>query len=435
MAIELPENRKEIEAEAQADVQAELQNSNPFLRRSYLLAIIRAMSGRLFDFYNQIREMLIDIFPDTARGSFLDRWGGWVGITRNGASTAAGFCNFTGTLTTAIPDSTQVSSQGGIAFETSSASAIAAESLNVTELTRSAGTAFATTDLPHNLGSGMSVTIVGANETEYNGTYTIVATDVNKFTYDIVGTPVSPATGTITADVERALVEIISVDLGSQNNLDGSTPVTLSTPIAGVDSTALVGFGGVGGGVDSETDEDYRIRVRDRWANPLTLFNVQAITEQAQSVPGVTRVFVFPVTPDVGDVTVYFLRDNDVDIIPSPAEVTDVKNALLEITPANTDPANLFVDGPVPNTVDFTFLSITPQSIPMRNAIEENLAQLFRENVEVGVNLTSDTYRSAIFNTVNPETLEPLQAFTLSAPSGDVVIAANEIPVLGTVVF
>ena len=86
MTIQIPDNRKEIENAAKADVQAELENSNPFLRRSFLLAMIRAIAGRTFDFYNQLRQLLLAIFPNTATGTFLDMWGSWVGLARNPAT-------------------------------------------------------------------------------------------------------------------------------------------------------------------------------------------------------------------------------------------------------------------------------------------------------------------------------------------------------------
>lgn len=69
--------------------------------------------------------------------------------------------------------------------------------ISVTSLTRSGSTVTATTSVNHNLADGVSTTVSGANETEYNGTFTVTVTGVNTFTYEIVGTPTTPATGTI----------------------------------------------------------------------------------------------------------------------------------------------------------------------------------------------------------------------------------------------
>jgi hypothetical protein len=49
----------------------------------------------------------------------------------------------------------------------------------------------------HGYESGESVTISGADQTEYNGTYTITVVDEDTFTYTFAGSATTPATGTI----------------------------------------------------------------------------------------------------------------------------------------------------------------------------------------------------------------------------------------------
>ena len=51
----------------------------------------------------------------------------------------------------------------------------------------------------HGYLDGTPVTIAGANQTAYNGTFTIFYVDANTFTYAVSSAPVSPATGTITS--------------------------------------------------------------------------------------------------------------------------------------------------------------------------------------------------------------------------------------------
>ena len=53
----------------------------------------------------------------------------------------------------------------------------------------------------------------------------------------------------------------------------------------------------------------------------------------------------------------------------------------------------------------------------------------------VGENVDEDAYRSAIYNTVDPDTGELVDTFSLSGPVGDVVIASGEIGVLGSIVY
>jgi len=65
-------------------------------------------------------------------------------------------------------------------------------------IVRSASTA-TVTHTAHGLVTGDGVSIVGANQQEYNGIYTITVTGVNTYTYTVSGTPDTPATGTITS--------------------------------------------------------------------------------------------------------------------------------------------------------------------------------------------------------------------------------------------
>jgi hypothetical protein len=67
----------------------------------------------------------------------------------------------------------------------------------VTSVTRSNNVATVTTTTPHGYITGADVTIKGANESAYNGRVNITVLDEVTFTYHCVGSPTTPATGTI----------------------------------------------------------------------------------------------------------------------------------------------------------------------------------------------------------------------------------------------
>lgn len=69
----------------------------------------------------------------------------------------------------------------------------------VSSLTRSGTTATADTGAPHGFTSGDFVTIAGANQADYNGEVQVTVSDSDTFTYQVANSPVTPATGTITA--------------------------------------------------------------------------------------------------------------------------------------------------------------------------------------------------------------------------------------------
>jgi uncharacterized phage protein gp47/JayE len=435
MALNLPDNATEVVQRAKTDVLRAAPTSNPFLKNSWLGALVTGYANRVYDFYLQLKEAIKQSIPDTATGTYLSRWSNIWGINKLAASFASGQVVFTGTATTNIPVTTIVADSDGVEYETQAAVVISAQTIAVTSITRSGTTATVTTTSAHNLASEVPVTIAGAVETEYNGVQTITVTGTDTFTFTVAGSPSTPATGTITAAFTTALAAVVAVVAGIAGNQAADTELTLQSPIAGVDNSAYVIYGAVDGGVDVEDDDGLRERFLFRLQNPVALFNTAAITTQAKTVAGVTRVFVQAITPAVGQVTVYFMRDNEDPAIPSASEVTAVETALLEILPANTDPTDLIVAAPTAVSTDFTFGSLSPSTATMKAAIEGNLAQFFSETASVGTDITEDAYRSVIYNTVDTVTGDSVVSFALSAPTGTVTIATGQIGTLGAVTF
>lgn len=70
---------------------------------------------------------------------------------------------------------------------------------SVTSITRTGTTATVTTSVATNIKTGTTVTITGANQSAYNGSFVVTVTGSNTFTYEVTGSPATPATGTITA--------------------------------------------------------------------------------------------------------------------------------------------------------------------------------------------------------------------------------------------
>lgn len=70
---------------------------------------------------------------------------------------------------------------------------------NVSSITRSGTTATVTTVEAHQYSTADTVTISGASQGAYNGSFTITVLSVNTFTYTVSGAPATPATGTILA--------------------------------------------------------------------------------------------------------------------------------------------------------------------------------------------------------------------------------------------
>jgi len=435
MTFIIPDNADELVSGSLTDIQRELFGSNPFLANSWLRALSVSQSNRVFDFYLQLEGAVGENLPDTATGLFLERWASIFGLGRLPGAAGSGNLAITGTVGSSVNATILYQSPEGISYVVNAAGTITAQSLSVT-LISTGLVATATTASAHGLSANIPVTISGANEVDYNVTNAaITVLTPTTFTYTMANDPVSPATGTILAGFDAGSITVEAETFGIETNQIVNTLLTIQAPLPGINSIAGVDANEIIDGLDQETDDDLRDRLLERLRNPVAHFNDSDIIAQAKTVVGVTRVFVFDVTPALGQVTINFMRDNDDVSIPSAAEVTEVKDAILLIKPANTADADVIVAAPVAVATAFTFSAINPDTVTMRTAITASLNQFFDEETKVGVDVIEIAYQTAIQNTVDTTNGNPLISFTLSAPSGDITITTGEIGTLGTVTY
>jgi len=435
MAIDLPTSATEIDQRMKVDVNRELPNANPFLKNSWLGALVTALANRVYDFHYALKKAEREAIPDTAVIN-LEQWAAIWNILRKAASPATGNINVTGTATTTVPAGTLWTTTDGIRYQSTIVKTIAAQALAVSTITRSGTVATLTTVSDHLLASNTIITITGAAQPGYNVTSVeCTVTSATTLNYTPVGSPASPATGTPVLNVSAVSVPIQALDFGEDANQDFDTPLTLASPITNVDDVANVDYSALGGGSDQETDASLRERMLYKIQNPIAHFNSAEIISVAKAIPGVTRVWVEEITPAVGQVTIYFMRDNDADTIPDASEIATVKAAIVEIMPGNTDATDVIVGAPTEVSTDFVFSAISPDTATMEAAIAESLAQFFAERTEVGADVVAEAYNAAIFNTVDLVTGASLTSFTLTSPAADITIASGEIGTLGAVTF
>lgn len=437
MSIVYPATRQEVVNRILTDIQNELPDVTPFLRASIIRAIGIGLAGRAWDVYTQQQQAQNERFVDTAQDvDFIRRHGLFKGIDINPSSPSVGFITATGTASSIIDVGTIYQTENQIEYEVTEQNYVISQHvLVVKSLTRSGTTATATFNTAHNLANNVSVIMAGANETEYNGTFPVTVIDDDSLTYQVTGSPATPATGSITATFTIASVKVQSVENGADKNLDSGAKLSLKSPIAGVDDDAYVQFSKILGGTDEETTDEYRARVLEGYAYPISNFNGSDIIRVAKSVPGVIRVWVFNNTPIAGECETYFTRNNDPNIIPDPTEIETVKTEILKIKTAPMRDEDVHVYAPTPIQVDFVFSDLDPDSQALRGAIEDNLEQLFNEVPNVSEDLVEDAYRSAIYGTLNPETGEEVKSFGLSSPTGDITVNDGELAVLGNITW
>lgn len=441
MAFEVP-NQKEIYQRIITDIITSYNTSNdtsehidPSLRNNPEGAFAYALSQQSDSLHKLVNKVVDNLFVDTAEGEYLDRLATLQGLSRNPATPATGFVTFTGNPGVLIPSGTSLTKTDSTLYTTQTNVTTATQIISISSLTRSGTIATAVTSSVHTIGVGMEAIIAGANENEYNGTVTVLSIpDSDEFTYTVTGSPSTPATGTITASYDGISAEIESNNTGADTNISSGGILALSTPIAGIDDAVYTQFAGVSGGTDEEEDEDFRARVIFKWQNPATPFSATTIENLAKTISGVTRVWVEEVTPAEGQVTIYFVRDDDASIIPDSGEVTTVKNIILTIKPAHTSDADVIVSAPTPVTVNIVFSALSPNTAEMQSAITASLQEFFTSENNVGEDITLNQLNNAIFNTIDDTGVQPA-SFTLNTPASDVTINAGEIGILGTITY
>jgi len=364
MAINFP-TLAQVIGKAKTGIKNALINSNPFLRNSFLEAFAKMCGGRVYDFYYNLEKNVIpNLFLTTATDSdSIETLVQPFSIIRNPATKSSGVLIGSGILTTAIPAGTTFQDSQGNSYISTLSITVNNVNLLISNLTQVGGLATATiTD--HGFFSGLSITISGANETDFNGAFSITVLDKDTFNYSINPAAPAIATGVITASTNKADVLVISQNFGEETNLSGGEELTITTPIAGFNDEVYVQYPSLAGGSDIESNDSLKNRGLDRYINPSGNFTKGDIVRAVKLDRDNTRVWAQPITPDIGQVTVYFVRDNDgigADILPGAPQIQTARDNIIAISPAPFDFVNdLFVVAPTPVVVNFNFSSITP---------------------------------------------------------------------------
>lgn len=442
MALDLPTESQTIVDRMSADIAAALPGSIPTLRNSFLKGIIIALSNRDFDFYIDLNDVLQESNPGTAVFT-LPNWANTKGVTQLSGTKASGILRVAAaTAGGVIPIGTLWSAVNGREYTATSEETVALDQAPLEDLIKiTTVTAEVTFEGPHGYISGENMSISASTNPLWITAYTniqivdnltILISGVNPAAPTEIGTPA--LANTFTADVPVDATEVgVDGDLNAGGIVTLNASIPTATDVLSTSASAL----GVSGGVDQESFEDFRDRYLEEVRNPIAHFNASDITSVAKTINGVTRVFVFEVTPAVGQTEIFFMRDNDESPIPSAGEVALVNTEIQNIRPATTIEADVVVAAPTPIDVDYVFTVLNPNTLTMQSAVTESLRQFFAEETSVGVDVSEDRYNAAIITTIDPDTGDNLLNFTLTSPTpgSDPTIASGEIGVLGTVAY
>ncbi|MBL4763524.1 MAG: baseplate J/gp47 family protein [Gammaproteobacteria bacterium] len=210
------------------------------------------------------------------------------------------------------------------------------------------------------------IDVVG-NGTIAAGTVLQRADDV-EYTVDSEVTITGTGSVSVTATVE-----------GIAANADSGTPLTLTSAIAGINSTATVSAAGLTNGSDIESDDALRARLRERVQQTPHGGAKHDYIAWAKEISGITRAWSFPLWLGDGTVAVFVVRDDDADFIPDLAELAEVQAHIDLVRPVT---ASVTVVAPI-NVAQGLTISINPNTSITQAAITAELQDLFTREAEV----------------------------------------------------
>jgi uncharacterized phage protein gp47/JayE len=261
-----------------------------------------------------------------------------------------------------------------------------------------------------------NVTFSGTNGTVISAGTLIQRADGAQFTTD--------AEGTISAG--SATVAVTASVAGADGNTAASTSLTLVSPIAGINTTATVAAGGLSGGSDEEDDDSLRERLISRIQQQPHGGADFDYETWALEVAGVTRAWVYPQELGLGTVTVRFVRDDDVSIIPDAGEVAAVQAYIDARRPVT---AAVTVAAPTAVPLDFEISGLNPNNTTVKAAIEAELEDLLRREAEPGGTILISHIREAISVAAGE------YDHVLVSPSANVTHTTGQLATMGTITW
>ncbi|VVP34146.1 hypothetical protein PS870_04476 [Pseudomonas fluorescens] len=218
---------------------------------------------------------------------------------------------------------------------------------------------------------------------------------------------------------------IEAVDAGTLGNADPGLTLSLVQPVAGVTNIFTVLAPGITGGIAEESVESLRARVvRSYRVIPHGGSSADYET-WALEVAGVTRAWCRGSYMGPGTVGLFIMRDGDVDPVPNPAQLAEVKAYIEPLRPVT---AELYVLAPNRVPVLYTIHAV-PDTSAVRAGIQAQLIDLHEREAGLGETLLISHIREAISGSSGETDHQ------LIAPVANVVPATNQLLTFGGITW
>jgi len=224
---------------------------------------------------------------------------------------------------------------------------------------------------------------------------------------------------------------VMAMQTGTDTNLPAGTTLTLASDSAVTSEMQglTITVDTLDGGTDDETDDQLRLRVLARIRKPPMGGDADDYVAWAESYPGVTRAWSYPLEMGMGTVTVRFMMDDlraDNGGFPLPDDVINVATYLDTVRPVAVK--DFFVEAPIPFPVNIPIRNLNPGDQATRNNITASLEQAFYDRQSPGQTWFEAWTDEAIMSSVG--------VISYNCKPGDTVMPnVGCLPVLGNITY
>ena len=215
---------------------------------------------------------------------------------------------------------------------------------------------------------------------------------------------------------------------GSAGDCDPGVILTVDQPIPGVASAFTVSADGLVDGNDAETPDELLARVLQRIQNPPMGGAQGDYVTWALQVAGVTRAWEYPLRGGLGTVGLTFVFDDRESILPTGDDVAAMQAYLTGPGRAPVT-AQVLAFACTLLPVAFTIALQPAGNATVQAAVQAELADLFARSAEPETTLLQSQYELAVGLAAG------VTDFTVTAPAGDIVPGAGQLPTLGAITW
>ena len=231
----------------------------------------------------------------------------------------------------------------------------------------------------------------------------------------------------VTTVVGANTTTIEAVNAGVLGNAEAGLVLTWVQPVEGVANAFTVLAPGLAGGIAQESVEQLRARVVRSYRVIPNGGSADDYETWALEVPGITRAWCRRNYVGPGTVGLFVMRDGDVESVPNPAQLAEVK-AYIEQPTVRPVTAELYVLAPVKVPVLYRIHAV-PDTLAVRASIQVRLIDLHEREAGLGDTLLGTHIGEAVSGSPGETDHE------LLAPVGNVVPAVNQLLTFGGITW